>query len=71
MDWIHDSKPPRFGTVQRCEVWMGDGSVRHVRQIGNESLSLDQGTFVYTDNRHPLANAICDLRDVQAWRPEA
>lgn len=71
MDWIHDSKPPRFDGPLFAQVWLDDGSLRLVRRIGNESMSITPGEFVYADNRHPMAQALCDLGRVVAWRPVA
>jgi hypothetical protein len=71
MDWIHDSKPPSFGGPLFCQVWLDDGSLRLVRRVGDESRSITPGEFVYADNRHPTAQALCDLRRVLAWRPVA
>ena len=71
MDWIHDSKPPRFGGPVFSQVWMNDGSVRSVRRVGNESMSITPGEFIYTDNCHQTAQAICSLERVMAWRPVA
>ena len=69
MDWIHDSKPPRFGGALFSQVWLDDGSVRLVRRVGNESMSITPGMFVYADNRCQIAQALCDLDRVIAWRP--
>jgi hypothetical protein len=70
-EWIHDSKPPRFGGPLFSQVWLYDGSVRLVRRVGDESMSITPGEFVYADNRFPLAQALCDLGRVVAWRPVA
>ena len=68
-DWIHDSKPPRFDCSLFSQVWLDDGSVRLVRRVGSESTTISPGEYVYADNRHPMAQALCDLSRVVAWRP--
>jgi hypothetical protein len=71
LEWIHDSKPPRFSGPLFCQVWLDDGSVRLLRRVGDESRSITPGEFVYADNCHPLAQSLCDLGRVVAWRPAA
>jgi hypothetical protein len=68
-EWIPESKPPRFDSPLFAQVWLDDDSVRLVRRVGNDSRSITPGEFVYTDTRHPLAQAIYDLDRVMAWRP--
>ena len=62
MDWIHDGKPSYLPLTY--QVWLDDGQVRMVRRIE----TLDPSTLWFLDNRHPLANAICDDRRIRAWR---
>jgi hypothetical protein len=71
LEWIHDSKPPRFSGPLFCQVWLDDNSVRLLRRVGDESRSITPGEFVYADNCHPLAQSLCDLGRVVAWRPAA
>jgi hypothetical protein len=69
MDWIHEGTPQPFSAVKYAETWMDDGSVRRIKQIGPDSTWITPGTFVFTDNNNPWAQALCDMSRVRAWRP--
>lgn len=67
MDWIIGSKPLPFDDIHNFQLWMDDGSLRKAKRAGNQG-PWTPGVLMFTDCRHPLSNAMCDERNIRAWR---